>query len=132
MKHVLDTHVVVRWYLDSPKLSKVHRRILQDAEKRKVRVGLSAISLWEIAKLVEMRKLRLVQSLDECLANMETSPFIDVLPLTASIATESTRLGARAPRDPADQLVIATARCHGSVLLTEDEVIVDSELVATA
>jgi PIN domain nuclease of toxin-antitoxin system len=132
LKYLLDTHVVARWSLDSPKLSKVHRRILHGSEKREARVGVSAISLWEIAKLVEAGRLRLVQSLDDCLSKIETSPLVDVLALTASIAIESTRLGVRAPRDPADQIIIATARCHGLVLLTDDEPIVDSELVPTA
>jgi PIN domain nuclease of toxin-antitoxin system len=132
LKYLVDTHVVVRWNLDSPKLSKAHRRILLDTERRETRVGVSAISLWEIAKLVETRKLKLVQSLDECLASIETSPFVEVLGITASTAIDSIRLGARAPRDPADQLIIATARCRGLVLLTEDEPIVDSGLVPTA
>lgn len=131
MKYLLDTHVVVRWHLDSPKLSKAHRRILLDVEKREARVGLSAISLWEIAKLVEMGKLRLVQPIETCLCSIETSSFIDVLPLTASIAAESVRLGANAPRDPADQLIIATALRHGLALLTDDKIIADSELVRT-
>lgn len=132
MKYALDTHVVVRWHLDSPKLSKNHRRILREAEKRETRVAVSAISLWEIAKLVEMGKLRLEQSVDECLSGIERSSFIDVLPLTAAIACESIRLGQKAPRDPADQIIIATARRTGLVLLTDDEHIVDSALVRTA
>ena len=132
MKYLLDTHVVVRWYLDSPKLSKVHRRILRDAERQDTRIGLSAISLWEIAKLVETRRLRLTVSIDDCLASIETNPLIEVLPLTANIAAESVRLGMKAPRDPADQLIIATARCHGTALLTQDELIVESELIPTA
>ncbi len=132
MKHLLDTHVIIRWYLDSPKLSKVHRRILAQAEKRETRLGISAISLWEIAKLVDAGRLRLVRSLEECLSGIENNPLIDVLPLTASIAIESVRLGATAPRDPADQLIIATARCHGLALLTQDETIAESGLVTTA
>ena len=132
MKYLLDTHVVVRWYLDSPKLAKPHRRILRDTEKRKLRVGVSAISLWEIAKLVQTGRLSLTRSLDESLASIETSPFVDVLPLTATIAVESVALGADAPRDPADQLIIATARRHSLVLLTDDGLIADSDLVATA
>jgi PIN domain nuclease of toxin-antitoxin system len=132
VKCLLDTHVVVRWHLDSPKLARTHRRILRDTEKRKLRVGVSAISLWEIAKLVQTRRLSLARSLDECLASIETSPFVDVLPLTAAIAVESIALGADAPRDPADQLIIATARYHSLVLLTEDGLITDSGLVPTA
>jgi len=132
LKYLLDTHVVVRWHLDSPKLSKNHRRILRDAEKREARVGLAAISLWEIAKLVETRKLRLDAPLDECLSELEKSAFIEVLPLTADVAAESTRLGRKAPRDPADQLIIATALRARLTLLTDDGAIVDSELVPTA
>ena len=97
-----------------------------------MRVGVSAISLWEIAKLVETGKLRLAQSLAECLAAIETSQFVDVVPLSASVALETIQLGAKAPRDPADQLIIATARCHGLVLLTDDAVILDAELVSTS
>ncbi len=131
MKYLLDTHVVVRWYLGSPKLSGAHRKILRQVEKQESRVGLSAISLWEIAKLVEMGKLKLAPSLDECLSGIERNPRIDVLPLTASIATESVRLGESAPRDPADQLIIATARCHGLALLTQDSVILEASIVPT-
>ena len=132
MKYLLDTHVIVRWNLDSPRLSKVHRRILRDAERREMRVGVSAISLWEIAKLLETGKLRLAQSLAECLAAIETSRFVDVLPLSARVAIESIELGAKAPRDPADQLIIATARCHSLVLLTDDAVILEAGLVSTS
>jgi PIN domain nuclease of toxin-antitoxin system len=132
LKYLLDTHVIVRWSLDSPKLSSGHRRILRNSEKRGVRVGVSGISLWEIAKLVATGRLRLAPSLDDCLGRIEASPLVDVLPLTATIAIESTRLGVKAPRDPADQIIIATARCHGLVLLTDDEPIADSALVPTA
>ncbi len=43
------------------------------------------------------------------------------LPLTASIAVESVRLGDDFHRDPADQIIVATARCHGLTLITADE-----------
>jgi PIN domain nuclease of toxin-antitoxin system len=132
LKHLLDTHVVVRWYLDSPRLSKAHRKILVQAETRKTRLFVSAISIWEIAKLVETGKLELMRSLDECLSEIEANALIEVLPLTARIAAESVRLGVNAPRDPADQLIMATARCHGLVLLTDDERIAASKLVRTA
>ena len=46
-----------------------------------------------------------------------------MLPITAQIAVDSVRLGPHAPRDPSDQIIIATAYCHGLSLMTEDAAI---------
>jgi PIN domain nuclease of toxin-antitoxin system len=48
------------------------------------------------------------------------------------VAVESTRLGARFHSDPIDQVIVATARCHGLTLLTVDERIIESGVVAVA
>lgn len=132
MKYLLDTHVVIWWLMDDRKLSKEHARLLEKAERSGIPVGLSAMSLWEIAKLVERGRLELTQSVDESLEQLETSAFVTMLPLTASVAVESTRLGARFNADPIDQIIAATARCHGLTLLTVDERIISSGVVAVA
>jgi PIN domain nuclease of toxin-antitoxin system len=132
VKHVADTHVLVWWMLDDPKLERPHRRILEKAERTGATIGVSAISLWEIAKLAARRRLELAQPLDECLRQIETSSLWVVLALTGRIAAESTRLGTSFPADPADQLVVATARCHGLTLLTADDRIRSSGVVAVA
>jgi PIN domain nuclease of toxin-antitoxin system len=46
---------------------------------------------------------------------------LTILPLTAKIAAESVRLGDDFPNDPADQIIVATARCHNLTLITADE-----------
>lgn len=130
MKHLLDTHVVVWWLLDDRRLSREHARVLAGAERRGVTVGLSAMSLWEIAKLVERGRIELDRTLDDSLAALEAHPTLTILPLSASIAVESTRLGAQFPSDPVDQIIAATARCHGLTLLTADERIIGSGAVA--
>ena len=132
MTYLADTHVVVWWHLASPELPATYRRLLQEAESRGPRVGVSAITLWEIAKLYERGRLRLNASLDQCLADVEGSAAFDVLPLTASVAAESLRLGPAYPRDPADQLIGATARCFGLSLLTVDRLIRSSKAVSFA
>ena len=132
MKYLVDTHVVIWWLTDDRKLSKDHARLLERAERTGASVGLSAISLWEIAKLVERGRLALTASVDECLEQLETSSTITVLPLTARISVESTRLGARFHADPIDQIIAATARSHALTLLTADERIIESGVVATA
>ena len=132
MKYLLDTHVVLWWLTDDRKLSKGHAKLLERSERSGTAVGLSALSLWEIAKLVERGRLELTQSLDESLEQLETSEFITILPLTGRVAIESTRLGARFHSDPIDQIIVATARCHGLTLLTVDERIIESGVVAVA
>jgi PIN domain nuclease of toxin-antitoxin system len=131
VKHVLDTHVVVWWLTGDRKLPKRHLRILEQAERKGSSVGMSAMSLWEIAKLVERGRLSLSVSVDECLAQLEESPAITILPITARIAVESTRLGARFHADPIDQIIAATARTHALTLLTVDDRIIESGVVAT-
>jgi PIN domain nuclease of toxin-antitoxin system len=132
VKYLLDTHVVIWWLTDDRKLPKAHGKLLEKSERSGTPVGLSALSLWEIAKLVERGRLELTQSLDDSLEQLEASAFVTILPLTARIAVESTRLGGRFHADPIDQIIAATARCHGLTLLTVDERIIESGVVAVA
>lgn len=130
MKHLADTHVAVWWLFDDARLPRSHRRVLERAEAEGRSVALSAMSLWEIAKLTQRGRLRMSQSLDVCLDELESATCFTILPLTARIAAESTRLGAEFPTDPADQIIAATARCHGLTLLTADARILESGVVA--
>jgi PIN domain nuclease of toxin-antitoxin system len=95
-------------------------------------VGLSSISLWELAMLSSRDRIRLRGSLDTLLDDIELHPLVRVLPIDARIAAESTRLGDRYPRDPADRLIGATARRHGLRLMTADERIRRAGSVALA
>ncbi len=130
LQHLVDTHIAVWWLQDDEKLSRQQRRVLARAQSSGGSVGLSTMTLWEIAKLVERRRLRMDRAVDECLADLEQSDFFTVLPITARIAAESTRLGAAFPSDPADQIIAATARCHGLTLLTVDTRIRAAAVVA--
>lgn len=132
MKYLLDTHVVIWWLTDDRKLSKAHAKLLERSERSGDVVGISALSLWEIAKLVERGRIELTLSVDDCLDQLEASVFVSILPLSARVAVESTRLGARFHSDPIDQLIAATARCHALTLMTVDERIIDSGVVAIA
>lgn len=66
MTYLLDTHVVLWWLTDDRKLSKGHAKLIERSERSGTAVGLSAISLWEIAKLVEHGRLELNQSVRCC------------------------------------------------------------------
>ncbi|MBI3180672.1 MAG: type II toxin-antitoxin system VapC family toxin [Myxococcales bacterium] len=132
MKFVADTHIVIWWYEANEALSAVDLRRLRTAEAHGPAVGVSAISLWEIALLHSRGRIALDLPLDEYLSRIEASPTFQVLPLEGRIAAESTRLGPAFPRDPVDRLVAATTRCHGLLLMTADESIRKSGVVALA
>ena len=83
-------------------------------------IGVSAISCWEIAKLVEYGRLELPCSLEEWFEDALSYPGIRLLELTPEIAIESTQLPGEFHRDPADQMIVATARMYGCPLVTSD------------
>jgi PIN domain nuclease of toxin-antitoxin system len=118
---VLDTHILVWWRIDPAKLSGAQGELLVALERQGEPLSISAISLWELAKMVECRRLQIDRPLDMWLAELENHPLIRVLPITAQIAAESVQLGEDFHRDPADQIIVATARCLNRRLLTGDE-----------
>jgi len=119
---ILDTHILIWWLHDAAdKLTKVQVAALSDADKHNRPMAVSAITLWEIAMLLERGRIAIAQSLPEFLRDIESHPLLTVLPLSAPIAVESVRLGDDFHRDPADQIIVATARCHGLSLITADE-----------
>lgn len=118
---LLDTHILTWWRLDADKLSPAQVRAIEAEEKLGNGVAISAITLRELAVAVERGRLAVRQPLDVWLEGIERNPLITVLPITSRIALESVRLGQGFPKDPADQIIVATALCHGLRLLTADE-----------
>lgn len=127
-RYLLDTHVVIRWLIDAKRLSREQTRLLEAAVRRTEPLALSAISLLEIALLVGEGKLRLKGALAGFFDELEANPVFHILPLTAEIASEVASLGSGL-RDPADRVIVATARVHRLGLVTSDQRIIGSKLV---
>jgi PIN domain nuclease of toxin-antitoxin system len=125
----LDTHILVRWLADPRRLSREQARILKDAVRRREAVAISAITLLEIAMLFSGGLLRTQLSLDELFEELEGHPTLSVLPLTIEVAKETSFLGSTL-RDPADRVIVATARVHGLRVLTSDQRIIESKSVS--
>ncbi len=126
---VLDSHVWVWWVLGNPKLSPEHLEVLQEAEGEGL--GVSIISCWEVAKLVELGRLDLPMAIDLWLAQALRYPGIQLLDLTVEFVVDATRLPGDFHRDPADQLLVATARCLEVPLASADRKILAYEHVQT-
>ncbi|MBN1863378.1 MAG: type II toxin-antitoxin system VapC family toxin [Victivallales bacterium] len=119
MKYLLDTNVWF-WMLGmQDKLRPSVKEMLRDAVASEI--GISAISPWEIAKKVSLGKLVLSCPIDKWIESATRPEEIEMFPLTPEVAVESTKLPGCFHNDPADQIIVATARLHGLVLLTSDE-----------
>lgn len=114
----LDTHIWVWWVHGDPRLTENQFGHLREHEVQGF--GISVISCWEVAKLVEYRRLVLPYPLAEWFDQALAYPGMRLLPLTPRIALASTQLPGDFHRDPADQIIVATARTHDWPLLTSD------------
>jgi PIN domain nuclease of toxin-antitoxin system len=120
---ILDTHIWIWWVHGDRQLKKHQAEVIAAHEEDDI--GVSAISCWEVAKLVEYGRLTLPCSLESWFDQALSYPGIRLLPLTPEIAIESTRLPGVFHRDPADQMIVATARILDCPLITSDRKIVD-------
>lgn len=115
---VLDTHIWVWWVHGDKRLTETQIETITANETNVI--GVSAISCWEVAKLVEYGRLVLPLPPKEWLEQALSYPGIRLLELTPEIAVESTQLPGEFHRDPADQIIVATARLHNCPLVTSD------------
>ncbi|MBX3130529.1 MAG: type II toxin-antitoxin system VapC family toxin [Polyangiaceae bacterium] len=126
---LLDTHVFLWWFEQPKRLSVAQRRIIRRNDERHP-LGVSDASLWEIALLIEAGRVRLELPIEDWLSRATAAPRVVVCPVTPSIAREIIA-AAMHGWDPADRIIVGTARTLGVPLVTADERIIDSGLVRT-
>lgn len=130
MTYLLDTHTWIWWHLTPEKLSTKVRR-LTTRPKAKDRILLSAISLWEFCKLIEKKRLGVACDPMSWIERALRMPHLQLLPLSPAIAVGSTSLPQPFHQDPADQMIVATARQEKATLLTCDKKILSYPHVKT-
>jgi PIN domain nuclease of toxin-antitoxin system len=86
---------------------------------------LSTISVWEISFLATWGKIELGTTPAAWIAQTQARSRITLEPLTVEIAAEAGSLPGGFRSDPADQIIVATARVIGATLLTRDQRILD-------
>lgn len=114
---VLDTHIWVWWVDDNTRLTKKHREWIEEYQFQGL--GISIVSCWEVAKLVEKNRLVFSCSINEWLETALAYPGVQLLDLTLPIVVDSTQLSGF-HSDPFDQIIVATARFYQCPLLTVD------------
>lgn len=116
---LLDSHVLVWLVEGDPRLGDGARGEIERTRDED-RIGVSAITPWEIAMLVEKGRLRLNLEVGAWVERALALPGVDLLPIEPAIAVDSVRLPGAFHPDPADRLIVATARHWPATLLTAD------------
>ena len=116
---LLDTHVWIWLMSDGPQ--SIQDAALSCIEDRSTALHVAAISVWEVAMLEAKGRIRLPIDCLDWIQRALNAPRLSLLPLTPGIAVASTRLPGDGHGDPADRLLVATAREHNLVLVTRDQ-----------
>lgn len=113
----LDTHILIYALLD--KCSKKERDVLSHHPW-----SISAIVLWELAKLYQLRRIDLDIEDPEVYRVLSK---IHVWPIDLMICKSLKKLDIKS--DPADELIAATSIFHNIPLLTRDHVLLKSKVI---
>ncbi len=130
MKALLDTHILLWWHGDRGRLSPEQQDVIAAAGADSP-LEVSDISLWEVATLYSLGRIRLTIPLREWLDKAVAAPLVRRHGISPAVAAELASLPDSFHRDPADRILVATARVLGATLLTRDRRIVEAELVDT-
>lgn len=117
---VLDTHAWLWWVAEPGRLSAAAREAIDDADA----IGISTLSAWEVAMLVERGRISLDRDVAAWVGQALARGRVEAIPPTAKIAVAAGLLDReRFPGDPVDRMIYATARASRAALVTRDAAI---------
>lgn len=118
---LLDTHIWVWWVMGDSRLDPAVRAVL-DARVPDP-IYLSAFSCWEVVKLDERGRITLPKEVGPWLREATAYPRLVVVPVSTDVVVALAELPPGLHRDPADQMIVATARLLDVPLVTVDHLI---------
>ena len=128
MSILLDTHIWLWWSTGAARLTAAYYQALDKLASRDA-LCISAISLWEGQMLVKKGRLVPNEPFDRWLRKICAPGLVQILPLDPEVVIALHGLPDGFHGDPADRLIVATARAHGLPLATHDRNIRTSRLV---
>lgn len=129
MSLLLDSHVWIWWVTGQKDLATAKRARLDELAQAGAPPFLSAISLWEAQMLYRKKRLTLAIDFPVWLSEASDPMVVQVLPIDTSVILALDKLPDRFHGDPADRIIVATAKAHGLALMTEDKAIRKSRAV---
>ncbi len=119
---LLDTHVLIWIDEANNKLGQIAKGVVDDA-LLSGRLAVASISFWEIAMLVQKKRVSISLELDIWRIELLQNGLRELL-INGSIAIRAGQLQ-QMHGDPADRLIVATALEHSATLVTADQKILD-------
>lgn len=118
---ILDTHVWIWLINGNPEIERFgFLSVINKAMKDRA-VKIPAVCLWEVSMLASRNRIVVAENTLDWLRKASSAPGISIHPLTPEIAYESTVLPGSFHGDPADRMIVATARLLDGTLLTRDK-----------
>lgn len=121
---VLDTHVLI-WLINGDErirksglLNHINKAIKDNS------IVIPAICMWEIAMLASKERISLSENTLDWIKNVTSAPGVSIQPLSPEIAYDSSILPGDFHGDPADRMIVASARILDATLLTFDKNII--------
>ncbi|HLX16337.1 MAG TPA: type II toxin-antitoxin system VapC family toxin [Bradyrhizobium sp.] len=119
---LLDTHAAI-WITEDQPLAKEAIEAIDAAYRAEGIIFVSAITAWEVGLLVSRNRLSLVARPERWFQRLLAIPGVRLADLSPDILIASSFLPGEPPRDPADRIILATARELGATLITRDRLL---------
>jgi len=120
VKYLLDTHTWIWWHMNPTKLSKKVKQLILKMDGYD-ELLLSVISPWEFSKLLEKKRIGISCDPADWFKKALEMPKFRLVNLTPNLSYRSTILPQPFHNDPADQIIVATAREENATILTKDK-----------
>jgi PIN domain nuclease of toxin-antitoxin system len=130
VKALLDTHILLWWLGPATRLSRAQWEVIEQAGPEEP-LWVSEITLWEIATLHSLGRIELRLGLRDWLEKATSHPLVRRFGISPAVAAEVAALPDTFHREPADRILVATARILGATLLTQDRRIIEAAVVPT-
>jgi PIN domain nuclease of toxin-antitoxin system len=119
---LLDTHAAI-WITEDQPLASMAVEAIDAAYRAGSTVFVSAITAWEVGLLVSRNRLSVVAKPERWFQRLLAIPGVKLADLSPDILIASSFLPGEPPRDPADRIILATARDLGAALITRDRLL---------
>jgi PIN domain nuclease of toxin-antitoxin system len=119
---LLDTHAAI-WITEDQAIASAAAQAIDAAYRKGNSVFVSPITAWEVGLLVSRNRLSLVARPERWFQRLLAIPGVRLAELSPDILIASSFLPGTPPRDPADRIILATARDLGATLITRDRLL---------
>jgi PIN domain nuclease of toxin-antitoxin system len=126
---LLDTHTWI-WAISTDKILSLRAKGMIKNTPANQR-AIASISIWEFAMMFTKGRINVKISPEQWLENAINKSGIRIFDLSSKVALDACSLPGVFHKDPADRIIVATARIHNVTLITKDRKMIDYPHVKT-